>query len=196
MQAMKKITGSGENRNDNLTTAQQHQSMFQWVNKIIQVTDVKYNETPEKLKTWGFTVSEYTVLTNKDYLAGSWQPVKNNTTGTLFKFQQGPMSQFNGSLFGWERNHGLLQWQDNKPSCFSSNNSLSIRPCHSLDSVITFLTGVTPLASCLAFCNQVVSHLTTGESFLHLKSDHANVLVKCELSKICRLSPVSSNTLL
>lgn len=126
MQAMKKITGSGENRNDNLTTAQQHQSMFQWVNKIIQVTDVKYNETPEKLKTWGFTVSEYTVLTNKDYLAGSWQPVKNNTTGTLFKFQQGPVSQFNGSLFGWERNHGLLQWQDNKPSCFSSNNSLSI----------------------------------------------------------------------
>ena len=91
-QATKKITGSGENRNDNLTTAQQHQSRFQWANKIMQVIDVEYNETPEKLKTWGFTVSEYTVLTNKDYLAGSWQPVKNNTTGTLFKFQQGPMS--------------------------------------------------------------------------------------------------------
>ena len=93
MQPMKEITGSGENRNNNLPTAQRYQSMFQKADKIIQVIDVKYNETPEKLKDLRlYGIRIYYIDKQRLYLAGSWQPVENNNTGTLFKFQQGPMS--------------------------------------------------------------------------------------------------------
>lgn len=50
--------------------------------------DVKYNETPEKLKTSGFMVSEYTVLTNRIYVAGSWQPVETILQGSHLNFNK------------------------------------------------------------------------------------------------------------